>query len=97
MTAFTLFLGLALGFGVVMEVLDDIVPMHIPTALSRTFAAALAVGAAWALKYSVFASSHEGVRNETLGYVATGLALVGTGELLRAVWPAIGSRRSTAS
>jgi len=94
MTAFTLFLGLALGFGVVMEVLDDIVPMHIPTALSRTLAAALAIGASWALKYSVFASSHEGVRNETLGYVATGLALVGTGELLRAIWPSIGHRHT---
>ena len=66
----------------------------VPAAVSRTFAAALAVGAAWALNYSVFTSSHEGVRNETLGYVATGLALVGTGELLRAIWPSIGHRHT---
>jgi hypothetical protein len=92
MTAFTLFLGLALGFGVVLEVLDEVLPLHVPAAISRSFAAALAMGASWGLNYSVFDATHTGVRSNWMGYVATGLALVGTGELLRAIWPSIGRR-----
>ena len=92
MNAFTLFLGLALGFGVALEVLDEILPMHIPTAISRAFGAALATGVAYALKYTVFTAAHADVRTAWLGYVATGLALVGTGELLRAIWPSLGRR-----
>jgi hypothetical protein len=92
MNTFTLFLALALGFGVVMEVLDEIVPFHVPAAISRTFAVALACGAAWALSYSVFSNTSAHPRQEWIGYVATGAALVGVGELLRAAWPSLGRR-----
>ncbi|MCW2573085.1 MAG: hypothetical protein JWO88_3143, partial [Frankiales bacterium] len=38
MYAFVVFLGLALGLTVVMQVIDEIVPIKVPNALTRTLA-----------------------------------------------------------
>lgn len=93
MNGFVLFLGLALGVSVLLQALKEIVPVHVPTIFNHTVAAAVAALAAWALTYSVFAAAHTPVRASWLGYVATGLALVGTGELLRSAWPALVGHR----
>jgi hypothetical protein len=49
MYPFVVFLGLALGLTVVMQVIDELLPLKAPAALSRTIAVVLAAGFAWAL------------------------------------------------
>ena len=92
MYAFVVFLGLALGLTVVMQVLDELVPLRTPAALTRTLAVAIAAGFAWALDYSVFTAFGQELRQSWMHPVATGLALVGGGELVRSVVQALGHR-----
>ncbi|MDP9102295.1 MAG: hypothetical protein M3N21_09150 [Actinomycetota bacterium] len=92
MYAFVVFLGLALGLTVVMQVIDEIVPIKMPSALTRTLAVALAAGFAWALDYSVFTAFHQSLRSSWMHPVATGLVLVGGGEFIRTVVTALSHR-----
>lgn len=92
MYAFMIFLGLALGLTVVMQVIDELVPIKAPTALTRTLAVALAAGFAWALDYSVFTAFGQDLRAAWMHPVATGLVLVGGGEFLASVVKALGHR-----
>ena len=96
MYAFVVFLGIALGLTVVMQVIDELLPIKTPTALTRTIAVGLACGFAWALDYNVFASFGQGFRDEWMNPVMTGLALVGGGEFVRSVVAAISHRAGEA-
>lgn len=92
MYAFVVFLGLALGLTVVMQVLDELVPVRLPAALTRTLAVVIAAGFAWALDYSVFTAFGQTLRAPWMDPVATGLVLVGGGEFVRSVVHALGHR-----
>jgi hypothetical protein len=92
MYAFVVFLGLALSLTVVLQVLDEVVPVRTPAALTRTIAVVLAAGFAWALDYSVFAAFGQDLREAWMHPVATGLVLVGGGEFVRSLVHAIGHR-----
>ena len=92
MYAFVVFLGLALGLTVVMQVLDELVPVRLPAALTRTLAVVIAAGFAWALDYSVFTAFGQTLRASWMDPVATGLVLVGGGEFVRSVVHALGHR-----
>jgi hypothetical protein len=92
MYPFVVFLGLALGLVVVLQVIDELLPLKAPAALSRTIAVVLAAGFAWALDYSVFTAFGQTLRSEWMHPVVTGLALVGGGEFVRSVVSAIGHR-----
>jgi hypothetical protein len=96
MYAFVVFLGLALGLSVVMQVLDELIPVKVPAALSRTIAVALAAGFAWMLDYSVFTAFGQAFRAEWMHPVATGLALVGGGEFVRSLVVAFSHRSGDA-
>ena len=85
MYAFVVFLGLALGLTVVMQVIDELVPLKVPSALTRTLAVVIAAGFAWALDYSVFTAFGQSLRSDWMNPVATGLVLVGGGEFIRSV------------
>ena len=85
MYAFVVFLGLALGLTVVMQVIDEIVPIKFPNAVTRTLTVALAAGFAWALDYSVFTAFGQSLREQWMHPVATGLVLVGGGEFIRSI------------
>lgn len=92
MYPFVVFLGLALGLVVVLQVIDELLPLKAPAALSRTIAVVLAAGFAWGLDYSVFTAFGQELRSEWMHPVVTGLALVGGGEFVRSVVSAIGHR-----
>ena len=92
MFAFVVFLVLALGLTVVMQVIDEVLPFRAPAALTRTIAVVLAAGFAWALDYSVFTAFGQQLRSEWMHPVATGLALVGGGEFVRSLVQAVGHR-----
>jgi hypothetical protein len=92
MYPFVVFLGLALGLVVVLQVIDELLPLKAPAALSRTIAVILAAGFAWALDYSVFTAFGQTLRSEWMHPVVTGLALVGGGEFVRSVVSALGHR-----
>ena len=92
MYAFVVFLGLALGLTVVMQVLDELVPVRLPAALTRTLAVVIAAGFAWALDYSVFTAFGQTLRASWMDPVATGLVLVGGGEFVRSMVHALGHR-----
>jgi hypothetical protein len=96
MYAFVVFLGLALGLSVVMQVLDELIPVKVPAALSRTIAVALAAGFAWMLDYSVFTAFGQEFRAQWMHPVATGLALVGGGEFVRSLVVAVSHRSGDA-
>ena len=94
MYAFVVFLGLTLGFAVVMQVRDELVPVKTPAALTHTITAAIAAGVCWALNYSVFRSYGQNFRAEWMTYVATGIAILGAGEFIRQLMDAVGGRWS---
>ena len=96
MYAFVVFLGLALGLTVVMQVIDELLPIKAPAALTRTIAVGLACGFAWALDYSVFTAFGQDFRESWMHPVMTGLALVGGGEFVRSLVLAISHRSGDA-
>jgi hypothetical protein len=85
MYAFVVFAGLALALAVVGEVLNEILPVKTPKALTTSVAVGVAILVAWALDYSVFTAFGQTLRAEWMNPVATGVVLVGMGEFLRAV------------
>ena len=96
MYPFVVFLGLALGLTVIMQVIDELLPVKAPAALTRTIGVALACGFAWALDYSVFTAFGQDFRESWMHPVATGLALVGGGEFVRSLVLAISHRAGEA-
>ncbi|HWH28295.1 MAG TPA: hypothetical protein VNU26_04920 [Mycobacteriales bacterium] len=96
MYAFVVFLGLALALTVVLQVLDELLPVKAglagARALTRTVGVVIAVGLAWALDYSVFTAFGQELRAEWMHPVATGLVLVGGGEFVRGLVSAIAHR-----
>ena len=96
MYAFVVFLGLALGLTVVMQVIDELLPVKAPKALTRTISVAIAMGFAWALDYSVFTAFGQDLREQWMHPVMTGLALVGGGEFVRSLVLAISHRAGDA-
>jgi hypothetical protein len=85
MYAFVVFVGLALALAVVSGVLDEVLPIKAPRALSTTMTVVVAILVAWALDYSVFRAFGQTLRAEWMNPVATGVVLVGAGEFLRVI------------
>lgn len=85
MYAFVVFVGLALALAVVSGVLDEVLPIKAPKALTTTMTVAVAILVAWALDYSVFRAFGQTLRSDWMNPVATGVVLVGAGEFLRAL------------
>src|SRR4051794_1569728 len=90
MYAFVVFVGLALALAVVGEVLDEVLPIKAPRALTTTVTVAVAILAAWAIDYSVFRAFGQSLRANWMHPVATGIVLVGAGEFLRALAGSLG-------
>ena len=88
-----LVVGLALGTSVLLQVLDELVPVRLPAALSRTVAVLATAGVAWALDWSVLTALGQDVREAWMHPVATGLVLVGVAELVRSLVAAIAGSR----
>lgn len=90
-------LGLGIGLGVAMGIVDELVPVKAPKALTRTVTAALAVGAAYALDYSVFTAFGQELRESWMHPVATGIVLVGIADLCHALtsWVSGQARKTT--
>lgn len=85
MYAFVVFAGLALALAVVGEVLNEILPVKTPKALTTSVSVGVAILVAWALDYSVFRAFGQTLRSEWMNPVATGVVLVGMGEFIRAL------------
>jgi hypothetical protein len=85
MYAFVVFAGLALALAVVGDVLNEILPVKTPKALTHTVSVGVAMLVAWALDYSVFTAFGQALRADWMNPVATGVVLVGMGEFIRAV------------
>jgi hypothetical protein len=85
MYAFVVFVGLALALAVVSQVLDEVLPVKAPKALTTTMTVAIAILGAWAIDYSVFRAFGQSLRADWQNPVVTGIVLVGAGEFLRAV------------
>ena len=90
MYAFVVFVGLALALAVTWEVLDEVLPVKAPKALTTTATVAVAILAAWAIDYSVFRAFGQPLRATWMHPVATGIVLVGAGEFLRALAGSLG-------
>lgn len=90
MYAFVVFAGLALALAVVGEVLNELLPVKAPKALSHSINVGVAILVAWALNYSVFRAFGQPLRSEWMNPVATGVVLVGMGEAIRAVLANLG-------
>jgi hypothetical protein len=85
MYAFVVFVGLALALAVVSQVLDEVLPVKAPRALTMTMTVAIAILGVWAIDYSVFRAFGQSLRADWQNPVVTGIVLVGAGEFLRAV------------
>ena len=90
MYAFVVFVGLALALAVVSEVLDEVLPIKAPKALTTTVTVGVAILAAWAIDYSVFRAFGQPLRANWMHPVATGVVLVGMGEFIRALANGLG-------
>jgi len=90
MYAFVVFVGLALALAVVSQVLDEVLPVKAPKALTTTMTVAIAILGAWAIDYSVFTAFGQTLRADWQNPVVTGIVLVGAGEFLRALASGMG-------
>jgi hypothetical protein len=90
MYAFVVFAGLALALAVVGEVLNEILPVKAPKALTTSVSVGVAILVSWALNYSVFRAFGQPLRAEWMNPVATGVVLVGMGEALRSLLANLG-------
>ena len=103
MYAFVVFVGLALALAVVGDVLDEVLPVKAPKALTHTLTVGVAILVAWALDYSVFRAFGQPLRESWMNPVATGIVLVGMAQFISAVVSnlglniSIGSSRSKAA
>jgi hypothetical protein len=90
MYAFVVFVGLALALAVVGEVLNEVLPVKAPKALTTTLSVGIAILVAWALDYSVFRAFGQTLRSDWMNPVATGIVLVGMGEAIRSFLSNVG-------
>ncbi|MDQ1688782.1 MAG: hypothetical protein QOK42_1757 [Frankiaceae bacterium] len=90
MYAFVVLVSLSLALAVVGELLDELLPVKVPSALKTTGTVLIAMGVAWGLDYSVFTAFHQDLREQWMNPVATGVVLVAFGELVRAVAGGLG-------
>lgn len=90
MYAFVVFVGLALALAVVGGVLDEVLPVKAPKALTTTVTVGVAILVAWALDYSVFRAFGQPLRADWMNPVATGVVLVGMGDAIRALLANLG-------
>ena len=90
MYAFVVFVGLALALAVVSQVLDEVLPVKAPKALTTTMTVAIAILGCWGIDYSVFTAFGQELRAEWQNPVVTGIVLVGAGEFLRALASGMG-------
>jgi len=90
MYAFVVFVGLALALAVVSQVLDEVLPVKAPKALTTTMTVAIAILGAWAIDYSVFTAFGQTLRADWQNPIVTGIVLVGAGEFLRALASGMG-------
>jgi hypothetical protein len=90
MYALMVFVVLALGLAVISDVIAELVPVKVPTALKHTVSLGIAMGVAWMLDYSVFSAFGQDLRSSWQDPVFTGIALVGGAEFLRAVAGSLG-------
>jgi galactitol-specific phosphotransferase system IIC component len=90
MYAFVVFVGLALALAVVAQVLDEVLPVKAPKALTTTMTVGIAILGCWAIDYSVFESFGQALRADWQNPVVTGIVLVGAGEFLRAIAGSMG-------
>ena len=90
MYAFVILLGLGHGRGVALEVIDELVPIKTPKALTRTVFAGIAMLVAWGLDYSVFEAFGQTLRETWMHYVATGIVLVAVADLATSLKEFIG-------
>ncbi|HVT21019.1 MAG TPA: hypothetical protein VHE57_06500 [Mycobacteriales bacterium] len=97
MYAFVVFAGLALALATVGEVLNEVLPVKAPKALTTSVGVGIAILVAWALDYSVFRAFGQPLRAEWMNPVATGVVLVGMGEALRALLSNLGVNISIGS
>ncbi|HEX3899901.1 MAG TPA: hypothetical protein VHW74_12070 [Mycobacteriales bacterium] len=97
MYAFVVFAGLALALAVVGEVLNEILPVKTPKALTTSVAVGMAILVSWALNYSVFRAFGQPLRADWMNPVATGVVLVGMGEFIRQVISNLGLNISVGS
>lgn len=84
MYPFIVLIVLALSFVVVHRILGDLIPFEVPSVLTRTVAAAAAIGVAWLLDYSVLVAFGQDLRMAWMHPVVTGLTLVAVGESVNA-------------
>jgi hypothetical protein len=85
MYRFVVLIALAAGLAVLLQVLNEVLPGRLPRALTTTGSVAIAALVCWALDYSVFTAFHQPLRESWMNPVASGVTLVGVGEVLRAV------------
>jgi hypothetical protein len=94
METFLVLAALALSLTIVLQIVDEVLPLKAPAVVHRILAVAVAAGVAWLLGYSVFAAFGQELRAEWMHPVFTGFALVAVGDFLRATVNAIGRGRS---
>ncbi|MFA9431041.1 hypothetical protein [Egicoccus sp. AB-alg2] len=92
MYPFVVLVALALGLSVVLSAVDELVPVRVPAALTRSVAVLFAAALAWGLDYSVFAAFGQELRTEWLHPLMTGVVLIATGEFVRTVVGAMAHR-----
>lgn len=90
MYPFVVFVGLALALAVVGEVLNEVLPVKAPRALTTTLAVGVAILVSWGLDWSVFRAFGQPLRESWMNPIATGVVLVGAGEFIRAVTSNLG-------
>jgi hypothetical protein len=84
------FVVLALGLAVISDVIAEVVPFTVPSALKHTVSLLIAMGVAWLLDYSVFQAFGQTLRSDWQDPVFTGIALVGGAELIRNLASSLG-------
>jgi len=94
MYAFVILTALALALKVGKDILDEVLPVKTPAALTNTIAVALAAGFAWGIDYSVFASFAQTLRAEWMHPVLTGAVLIAAGEFIPNMVNAVSGRAS---
>ncbi|MFN2626042.1 MAG: hypothetical protein ABR520_08170, partial [Mycobacteriales bacterium] len=71
--------------GVAMQVLTELSPVRTPKALTRTITAAIAIGVAYLLDYSVFEAFGQVLRSQWMHPVFTGIVLTAVADLVATV------------
>ena len=85
MYPFVILVGLGLALGVAMRVLTELSPLRTPKALTRTVTAAIAIGVAYLLDYSVFEAFGQPLREQWMHPVFSGIVLTGVADVVATI------------